>query len=123
MVASKSGVVMLLLILASTFYRNREAIQNADWTVFVAGICVSGLGFLLGYWGSHLLGLSMHNVRTISFETGLQNVSLTIGIIAFSFPAAQQTELLLVPGAYMIFVLPLAGALCLRFRKSADSQG
>ena len=123
MTASKMGVVMLFGILASTFYRNREAIEAAHWTVFAAGVCVSGLGFFLGYLGSGVLGLSLHNVRTISFETGLQNVSLTIGIIAFSFPSEQQTELLLVPGAYMLFVLPLAGALCLWFRKTSEKAG
>ena len=53
----------------------------------------------------------------MSFETGLQNVSLTIAIIAFSFPEEVQLKMAVIPGVYMIFVLPLAGLVCWYFRR------
>ena len=115
-VASGMGVILLFSILAFSITKNQQVLIDSGISIFLAGFLVSFLGFVFGYGVSKASRLVEANARAVSFETGLQNVSLTIAIIAFSFPAEIQLKMAVIPGVYMIFVLPLAGLICFFFR-------
>jgi len=115
-VSSVAGVVFLLGIIGFSLVKHQDTLKASTGDVFLAGFLVSFCGFLFGYGVSRLGRLREADARAVSFETGLQNVSLTIAIIAFSFPEEVQMQMAIIPGVYMIFVLPLAMLICRIFR-------
>ena len=121
--ASVAGIALLVGILAFSVVKHQDTLRESGAGIFWAGFLVSFCGFVLGYSLSRLLRLREADARAVSFETGLQNVSLTIAIIAFSFPEEAQLKMAVIPGVYMIFVLPLAMLVCQLFRRIPLERG
>lgn len=121
--ASVAGIALLVGILAFSVIKHQDTLRESGANIFLAGFLVSFCGFVLGYSLSRLLRLEEADARAVSFETGLQNVSLTIAIIAFSFPEELQLKMAVIPGVYMIFVLPLAMLVCQLFRRIPLERG
>ena len=63
---------------------NYENIVNYLQYIFFIILLHNSLAFLLGYQWAKLMGLSIHDRRTISIETGIQNSGLAL-ILIFNF--------------------------------------
>ena len=113
------GLLLVAVAIASNIYREADAIRMMDPSVYLAGFLLGLIGFMLGYLGARLLGLTDPQRRAVSLETGLQNVPLAMAIILISFPGEIRSEILVVPIFYGLAVVPLAAlvALLLRYLK------
>ncbi|XP_072049679.1 ileal sodium/bile acid cotransporter-like [Amphiura filiformis] len=59
---------------------------TSGWKVWFASVTLPLLGFSIGYGMARLIKQSHTICRTIAFETGVQNVALTITLILLTFP-------------------------------------
>jgi BASS family bile acid:Na+ symporter len=60
--------------------KSQQQILQVGWILVVAVTLHNLLGYLLGYWGSKLAGLSRADCRTIAIEVGLQNGGLAASL-------------------------------------------
>jgi bile acid:Na+ symporter, BASS family len=60
--------------------RSQQRILQVGWVLLVAVTLHNLFGYLLGYWGSRLLGLEEADCRTIAVEVGLQNGGLAANL-------------------------------------------
>ena len=121
---SAVGLLLVIFIVASNVLREADAMLKMDSSVYMAGVLLSPIGFLMGYLGSRLLRLEGRQRRAVSLETGVQNVPLALAIILISFPGEIQREVLAVPIFYGIAYTPLAalGAWLLRYFEKAPGE-
>ena len=117
-----AGLLLIILIIANTLLREAGALLQIAPSVYLAGILLGPIGFILGYLSARGLGLAIPQRRAVSLETGVQNVPLAMAIILLSFPGEIQSEILVVPIFYGITIAPLAAlaALLLRRRDHAS---
>ena len=118
------GMLLVIVIVGSNVLREADTMLAMDPSVYLAGILLSPIGFLLGYLGARLLRLESRQRRAVSLETGVQNVPLALAIILISFPGEIQHEILAVPIFYGIAYTPLAalGAWFFRYFDKAPGQ-
>jgi len=114
---SAAGMLLIILVVVNTVLREFDAIVQADPGIYLAGILLGPLGFLFGYVGGRLVGLASPQRRSLSLETGVQNVPLALGIILISFPPEVQAEMLVAPIFYGIVIAPLTALAALVFRR------
>jgi len=112
-----AGLLLVIFIATSNILRESDAMLAMDSSVYLAGVLLGPIGFLLGYISARLLGLESPQRRAVSLETGLQNIPLAMAIILISFPHEIQHDVLVVPIFYGIAIAPLAmlGAWLLRY--------
>lgn len=60
-------------------------LYTSHWTIWIGALTLCWCGFALGYLLAFICRQTHSQCRTISFETGIQNVGLAFAIIAFSF--------------------------------------
>ena len=75
----------------------------SEWvTAFVLCLGGSGLGYLLAIWS----GLYRYQARTVALETGIQNSTLTVAIMTFTFGGtAQLGDALRFPLLYSLVII------------------
>ena len=79
---------------------------TSGWKVWFASVTMPFLGFGLGYGLARILKQSHKKCRTIAFETGCQNVALTITVILLTFSDHPQFgDLMTFPSLYGIFIV------------------
>ena len=105
---SLAGVAIVILVVASAVLREGAALLRMDATIYVAGLSLAPIGFILGYFGARALGLASAQRRAVSLETGIQNVPLALAIILISFPPALQSEILVVPILFGVTMVPFS---------------
>jgi len=97
-VAGFLGSFMLLGIIISGILDNTELLDvyrfKKTWT---AAACFFPIGASLGYFFAQKLGLSRVASRAVSLETGLQNISIAIAVIATSFQGCDRGTVLTFP--------------------------
>lgn len=76
----KVSMVAILLIIMIITANGHEFLLTVGLSLFFAAILHNGAGYLMGYWGTRLLGLPEKDCRTIAFEVGMQNGGLASGI-------------------------------------------
>jgi BASS family bile acid:Na+ symporter len=103
-----AGMLLIVLVIASTLLREADAMLQVAPKVYLAGILLGPIGFILGYLSARTLGLATPQRRALSLETGVQNVPLGLAIILISFPLEIQSEILVVPIFYGVAIAPLA---------------
>ncbi|MBF2097743.1 MAG: bile acid:sodium symporter family protein [Gloeomargaritaceae cyanobacterium C42_A2020_066] len=74
------SVLLVVLIIASVFAQNQQAIMTFPLTILLAVALHNGLGLGLGYWGSRLFGMAEQNCRTVAIEVGMQNSGLGVAL-------------------------------------------
>ncbi|MEM6989324.1 MAG: bile acid:sodium symporter [Myxococcota bacterium] len=116
---SASGIIVLLLLIGSSLFRNHADLARIPASGYVAAVVLGLAGMLLGYGASRALGLPPGQRRAVALETGIQNSPLAFALIIAAFPAAQQTEMLWLPMLYALFVLITASVATLAFRRHA----
>ncbi|KAG7237285.1 hypothetical protein INR49_032618 [Caranx melampygus] len=116
-------VGLSILIISSIILCVLTGIVTKDiiWMVFKADIVVTAalmplIGFMLGYGMSFICRLNAQCSRTISMETGCQNIQLCFAVLKVTFPPEVIGAMLLFPLIYIIFQCTEALLLVLCFR-------
>lgn len=119
-IGSLAGVAVLLLLIASSLYRNGHLLATLSGSLYLATIGLGLLGIALGYAAATFAGLSRPERRAVGLETGIQNSPLALGIIVATFPESEHMELMIPPLMYALFVLISSTIVSLVWRQTAD---
>lgn len=115
------GMIVIVYLLGTAFYRHHTLIFSTPWPIYVATISLGLTGFLFGYNASRLLGAYPIQQRAISLETGIQNTPVAFAIILLSFPDfALQNDMLWVAILYSIFIVISSSCITLWMRKQGE---
>ncbi|XP_072050138.1 ileal sodium/bile acid cotransporter-like [Amphiura filiformis] len=90
-------------------------IFTSGWKVWFASIMLPYFGFTFGYVLARILKQSHTKCRTIAFETGSQNVALSLTLISFS-DSPQFGDLMIFPSLFGIFIFVDAVIVVLLYR-------
>lgn len=74
---SMLGIVVIIGVITASGRNNLLVIGPL---LILAAILHNGLGYLLGYWGARLVGMSERDSRTVAIEVGMQNGGMASGI-------------------------------------------
>ena len=74
---SMAGIAIIIAIITSL---NRDTLREVAFTLILVVAVHNGVGYLLGYGGARLLGLSERDARTVAIEVGLQNAGMATGL-------------------------------------------
>ncbi|XP_035467005.1 sodium/bile acid cotransporter-like [Scophthalmus maximus] len=120
-VVKKVGLGILIVSSILLVIMSCAAIKDLIWTAFtpenlVAAALMPLIGFILGFVLSLICGLSAKCSRTISMETGCQNIQLCFAILKVAFPLEVIGPMFFFPLIYMSFQCIEAFLLTLCFR-------
>lgn len=76
-ILSMAGIAYIITIITAA---GRDNLLQIGVTLIFAAMLHNTMGYLFGYWGSRLLGMSRRDSRTIAIEVGLQNGGLASGL-------------------------------------------
>jgi BASS family bile acid:Na+ symporter len=112
------GMIVILYLIATAFYRHHDLIFGTPWPIYFASIALGLAGFLFGYHVSRILGAYPIQQRAISLETGIQNTPIAFTIILLSFPdSVLQNDMLWVAILYSVFIIISSSCITLWYRK------
>lgn len=74
---SMTGIAFIIVIITAA---GRDSLLSIGGALIVAVLMHNLLGYLLGYWGGRLFGMTEQDCRTIAIEVGLQNAGLASGL-------------------------------------------
>ena len=78
-VISMAGIVIIIAVITAA---GRDHLMTIGYLLIIAAIVHNAAGYIFGYWGCRLIGMSEQDCRTIAFEVGMQNGGLASGIAA-----------------------------------------
>jgi len=117
--ASCLGMAFILAALVGGILSNQDAWAQS-WKLWVAASVLMPVGSGLGYMVSYGVGLPPKVCRTVSLETGLQNSTLALAVLAFSFPDPDTFKAVSIfPLLYSLFLLVDGALLTLFFNSLA----
>ncbi len=76
-IVSMAGICFIIAIITS---RSREQLLTVGLALIAAAIVHNTTGYVLGYWGARLAGLTETACRTVAIEVGLQNGGMASGL-------------------------------------------
>ena len=76
-VVSMAGICLIIAVITA---RSRDQLLTSGLLLVLAAALHNGTGYLLGYWGARLAGLSEIDSRTVGIEVGMQNGGMASGI-------------------------------------------
>ena len=74
---SMAGIAIIITIITAS---GRDSLLSIGLILIAVVIVHNFSGYLLGYYGSKLIGLDEKSSRTVAFEVGMQNAGLASGI-------------------------------------------
>ncbi|MEO1486724.1 MAG: hypothetical protein AAFU57_13320 [Bacteroidota bacterium] len=74
---SMAGIAIIITIITAS---GRDSLLSIGLILVVVVIAHNFSGYILGYYGSILVGLDEKSSRTVAFEVGMQNSGLASGI-------------------------------------------
>lgn len=83
---SMAGIALIIAIITSL---SRDKLLTVGPALILAVALHNGAGYLLGYGGARLLGLSERDARTVSIEVGLQNGGMASGLAISALKSAE----------------------------------
>ncbi|CAL8314879.1 unnamed protein product [Lota lota] len=110
------AVAILLIISLVAITVNKYILLVMSPSLIAIGCLMPLIGFILGYCLAALFKLNGSCRRTISMETGCQNIQLASTILKVGFPPEVIGPLFLFPMIYILFQLIEAGVLILLSR-------
>lgn len=120
--ASAVGSVFILAALVAGVVTNLHLFSES-WKLWVASAVLMPIGGTMGYVNSRLARLPVSACRTICLETGLQNSTLALSILAFSFEGPRFRTMAVFPLLYSLFLLVDGTLLTLLFRFLSWKEG
>lgn len=118
-IGSVLGSALIAVILLVWFFQNWDLLASTSPRVYTAIISLGLFGFLFGLLLARAFRLNWRDARTVSLETGIQNVPLAIAIIVLSFDTRAQQELLPVVALYAIFIVLISVLATALYRRPA----
>ncbi|KAL6105882.1 slc10a1 [Pungitius sinensis] len=120
-VVKKVGLTALIICGIVVFSLSGVLIKDVVWMVLTPDVLVVGalmplIGFTLGYVMSVMCRLSQQCSRTVSMETGCQNIQLCVTILKVAFAPEVIGPMFLFPLIYITFQCSEALLLTLCFR-------
>ena len=116
------GVVGLLFIpflIIIWVPRNWQLLLTTEWPTYVIAIGMGLVGITVAYYLAKLIKIHPMNARTIGLETGINNGPLAIAVIvAVYIDNPGVDKILLVPALYSLFIVLIAAAVTLVFRRA-----
>ncbi|XP_072050037.1 ileal sodium/bile acid cotransporter-like [Amphiura filiformis] len=95
---------------------------TSGWKIWFASVTLPFLGFSIGYGMARLLKQSHTICRTVAFETGCQNVALTLTLILMTFSEHPNfADLMTFPSLFAIFML-IDALFCMALWASLDQS-
>lgn len=76
-IVSMAGICLIIAIITA---RSREQLLTVGLALIAAAVLHNTTGYVLGYWGAKLAGLSDTACRTVAIEVGLQNGGMASGL-------------------------------------------
>ena len=98
----------IVAIVAAVVAASQARIAETGLLIFTVVMLHNGLGYLIGYWGARLLGLSHADNKAIAIEVGMQNSGLGAALAAVHFKA---NPVAAVPSAIFSFWHNISGPL------------
>ncbi|RNC92690.1 MAG: bile acid:sodium symporter family protein [Allomuricauda sp.] len=74
---SMAAIAIIITVITAS---GRDALLSIGLVLIVVVIAHNFSGYILGYYGSKLVGLDEKSSRTVAFEVGMQNAGLASGI-------------------------------------------
>ena len=74
---SMAGIAIIITIITAS---GRDSLLSIGLILIAVVIAHNFSGYILGYYGSKLVGLDEKSARTVAFEVGMQNAGLASGI-------------------------------------------
>ncbi|XP_061898228.1 hepatic sodium/bile acid cotransporter-like [Entelurus aequoreus] len=120
-VVLKSGLGILIISSVILFTLSGLAVKDILWMILTADVLTVAalmpfIGFVLGFVMSTMCRLSPKCSRTISVETGCQNINLCVAILKVAFPPEVIGPMFLFPLLYYMFQCAEALFLTVCFR-------
>jgi BASS family bile acid:Na+ symporter len=113
------GLLFIPFLIAVWVPRNWQLLLDTQWPTYTVAIGLGAVGMLGAYYMSKLLRLHPANARTIALEAGINNGPLAIAVIvAVYIDSPGLDQILLVPALYSLFIVLLATAVTLVFRRA-----
>ncbi|MCR9159820.1 MAG: transporter [Nannocystaceae bacterium] len=116
---SASGVVVLVLLIGSSLWRNHADLALIPPAGYLAATALGVSGMLLGYAVARAARMGRSQRRAVALETGIQNSPLAFAIILAASPEAEQAKVLWLPMSYALCVLISASVVTLVFRRTS----
>ncbi|ETE70249.1 Sodium/bile acid cotransporter 4, partial [Ophiophagus hannah] len=107
--------LVILFILTGTML-GPELLATIPATVYVVAVLMPLAGYGCGYGVATLFRLPPHCKRTVSLETGCQNVQLCTAILKLSFPPQFIGSMYMFPLLYALFQSAEAGLFVLAYK-------
>lgn len=95
------SMVSILLFVTIVVALNRDKLLVVGLLLVFASMIHNALGFILGYWGSRMAGLSVQDSRTLSIEVALKNGGLGMGLALEALGSANAALAPIVFGKWM----------------------
>ncbi|XP_059843754.1 hepatic sodium/bile acid cotransporter [Hypanus sabinus] len=120
-IITKTGLFIFLIAAIVIVILSVTLIGATLWTIFIPRLIVTTalmpvVGFTLGYALSSLCRLSKRCTRTVSMETGFQNIQLCSTILKVTFSQEEIGALYLFPIIFLVFQLTEALVLVMIYR-------
>jgi bile acid transporter len=113
------GLFFIVFLMVTWVPRNWRLLAITPWQVYAVSILLGLLGISIAYAIAKAIKLHPANARTVGLETGIQNGPLAIAIVLLTFSDSPQLgTLLLVPALYSLFIVLIATAWTIRFRRA-----
>ncbi len=116
--ASRIAFVALALMAALWAPKFWTYVGDTNAAGFCAISALALAGFALGFGAASIARLPLADRKVIALETGIQNTTLTFGIITLSFPPAQAAAFGWVPLVYGALTLIWAACLTVLLRRA-----
>nr|XP_033801822.1 sodium/bile acid cotransporter 4 [Geotrypetes seraphini] len=107
--------LVTLFILTSTML-GPELLATIPPSVYIVALLMPLAGYVLGYGLGALFHLSPNSKRTVSLETGCQNVQLCTAILKLTFPPEMIGSMYMFPLLYALFQSAEAGIYALVYK-------
>lgn len=113
------GLLFIPLLIIIWVPRNWQLLLTTEWPTYVIAIGMGLVGITVAYYLAKLIKIHPMNARTIGLETGINNGPLAIAVIvAVYIDNPGVDKILLVPALYSLFIVLIAAAVTLVFRRA-----
>uniref|UniRef100_A0A3B1K1M2 Solute carrier family 10 member 4 n=2 Tax=Astyanax mexicanus TaxID=7994 RepID=A0A3B1K1M2_ASTMX len=109
-------VTLIMLFIMTGVMLGPELLATIPPSVYVVAVLMPLTGYAAGYGLAMLFDLPPNSCRTVSLETGCQNVQLCTAILKLAFPPELMGGMYMFPLLYALFQSAEAGVFILGYR-------